>query len=89
MKKDFFVGADVSKDKLDICFLTSNTSVKPKFISLPNDYETIKAYFKSFIKDNIKIVFEHTNNYHIVLQSVLSDLKLRYSLLNPEKTSYF
>lgn len=89
MKKDFFVGADVSKDKLDICFLTSNETKKPLYVSLPNDYETIKAYFKSFIKDNITIVFEYTNNYHIILQKALSDLKLRYSLLNPEKTSYF
>ena len=55
----------------------------------PNDYETIKAYFKSFIKDNITIVFEYTNNYHIALQTALNDLKLRYSVLNPEKTSYF
>ena len=58
MKKDFFVGADISKNTIDICFLTSVETKKPLYVSLPNDYETIKAYFKSFIKDNITIVFE-------------------------------
>ncbi|WP_253908153.1 hypothetical protein [Campylobacter sp. RM16188] len=49
MKNDFFVGADVSKDKLDICFLTSNETKKPLYVSLPNDYETIKAYLNTQI----------------------------------------
>ncbi|QKG28780.1 transposase [Campylobacter sp. RM16187] len=89
MKKDFFVGADVSKDKVDFCFLTSDESKKPKFISLPNDYNVIEAYFKSFTSDNITVVLEYTNNYHIILQRVLNDLGIKYSLLNPEKTSYF
>ena len=89
MKKSFFVGADVSREKIDFCFLTSVESAKPKFVSLPNDTDTIKAYFKSFIKYDIFIVFEHTNNYHVPLQSVLSDLQIKHSALNPAKTSYF
>ncbi|QCD52945.1 transposase [Campylobacter sp. RM16192] len=89
MKKDFFVGADISKDKVDFCFLTSDESKKPKFISLPNDYNVIEAYFKSFTSDNVTVVLEYTNNYHITLQRVLNDLGIKYSLLNPEKTSYF
>ena len=89
MKKVFFVGADVSKEKVDFCFLTSVENVKPKFVSLPNDTDTIKAYFQSFIKDDIFITFEYTNNYHLPLQSALSDLEVRYSALSPSKTSYF
>ena len=89
MKKVFFVGADVSKEKVDFCFLTSVENVKPKFVSLPNDTDTIKAYFQSFIKDDIFITFEYTNNYHLPLQSALSDLKIKYSALSPAKTSYF
>ena len=89
MKKSFFVGADVSREKIDFCFLTLIENSKPKFVSLPNDTDTIKAYFKSFIKDDIFIVFEHTNNYHVPLQSVLSDLQIKHSALNPAKTSYF
>ena len=89
MKKSYFVGADVSKEKIDFCFLTSIESSKPKFVSLPNDTTTIKAYFQSFIKDNIFIVFEHTNNYHVPLQSALSDLQIKHSALNPAKISYF
>lgn len=89
MKKSYFVGADVSKEKIDFCFLTSIESSKPKFVSLPNDTTTIKAYFQSFIKDNIFIVFEHTNNYHVPLQSALSDLQIKHSALNPAKISHF
>jgi len=89
MQKSYFVGADVSKEKIDFCFLTSVESVKPKFVSLPNDTTTIKAYFQSFIKDDIFIVFEHTNNYHVLLQSALSDLQIRHSALSPAKISHF
>ncbi|WP_122862936.1 transposase [Campylobacter showae] len=89
MKKGYFVGADVSKEKIDFCFLTSNEDTKPKFVSLPNEINTIKAYFQSFVKDDIYVVFEHTNNYHLPLQSALSGLAVRYSALSPSKTSYF
>ena len=89
MKKSYFVGADVSKEKIDFCFLTSLESSKPKFVSLPNDTATIKAYFQSFIKDDIFVVFEHTNNYHVPLQSALSDLQIKHSALNPAKISHF
>ena len=89
MKKVYFVGADVSKEKIDFCFLTSNEDTKPKFVSLPNEINTIKAYFQSFVKDDIYVVFEHTNNYHLPLQSALSGLEVRYSALSPSKTSYF
>ena len=89
MKKSYFVGADVSKEKIDFCFLTSIESSRPKFVSLPNDTTTIKAYFQSFIKDDIFIVFEHTNNYHVPLQFALSDLQIKHSALNPAKISHF
>ena len=89
MKKGLFVGADVSKEKIDFCFLSSNENTKPNFISLPNEINTLKAYFQSFIKDEIFIVFEYTNNYHMPLQSVLTDLKIKHSVLNPAKTSHF
>ena len=89
MKKVFFVGADVSREKIDFCFLTSVEDVKPKFVSLPNDTDTIKAYFKSFIKDDIFVVFEYTNNYHVPLQFALTDLSIKHSALNPAKISHF
>lgn len=89
MKKGYFVGADVSRGKIDFCFLTSIENSKPKFVSLPNEINTIKAYFQSFIKDDIFIVFEHTNNYHVPLQSALSNLQIKHSALNPAKISHF
>lgn len=89
MKKSFFVGADVSLEKIDFCFLTSVENAKPKFVSLPNEINTLKAYFQSFLKDDVFVVFEHTNNYHKPLQSLLSDLHIKHSVLNPAKTSHF
>ena len=89
MKKTYFVGADVSKEKIDFCFLTSFENAKPKFISLPNEINTLKAYFQSFVKDDVFVVFEHTNNYHKPLQSMLTELKIKHSVLNPAKTSHF
>ena len=89
MKKGYFVGADVSKEKIDFCFLTSNQDTKPKFVSLPNEINTIKVYFQSFIKDDIYVVFEHTSNYHKPLQLALTELQIKHSALNPAKTSYF
>ena len=89
MKKSFFVGADVSKEKIDFCFLSSNDNTRSKFVSLPNEINTLKAYFQSFIKDDIYVVFEYTNNYHVPLQSALSDLQIKHSVLNPAKISHF
>lgn len=89
MKKSFFVGADVSREKIDFCFLTPVENAKPKFVSLPNDTDTINAYFHSFIKDDVFVVFEYTNNYHVPLQSALADLSIKHSALNPAKISHF
>lgn len=89
MKKGYFVGIDISKDKIDICFLSDNSNLKPKFETIPNKSEVIKAYFKSFVKDNLTVVFEYTNNYHVSLQQVLSELKFKYSVIDPYKVSHF
>lgn len=83
-----FCGIDVSKDKLDICFISNNDSIKPKFDIIPNTESMIKTYFKNQSKD-IVVCFESTSNYHIFLQKILSNLKIKYSVLNPFKTSYF
>ena len=80
MKKTFFCGVDVSKDKIDVCFLTSITSEKAKFETLPNNYDLIKIYFNSFKNDEILVVFEATSNYH---------LNIRYNVTNPYKSSLF
>ncbi|AQW84196.1 IS110 family transposase [Campylobacter pinnipediorum subsp. pinnipediorum] len=89
MKKTYFCGVDVSNDTLDLCFLTNNDNIKPKYEKLPNNKEVLKAYFNSFVNDDILVVLEYTNNYHIALQEALSELKIKYSVLNPNKTSHF
>ena len=89
MKKNFFCGVDVSKNKIDVCFLTSAENQKAKFETLPNTYEVIKVYFESFKNDDILVVFEATSNYHLPLQKALSDLNIRYNVTNPYKSSLF
>ena len=89
MKKNFFCGVDVSKNKIDICFLASSENQKAKFETLPNTYEVIKVYFESFKNDDILVVFEATSNYHLPLQKALSDLNIRYNVTSPYKTSLF
>ncbi|WP_257787869.1 hypothetical protein [Campylobacter pinnipediorum] len=39
MKKAYFCGVDVSKDTLDLSFLTNNDNIKPKQEKLPNNKE--------------------------------------------------
>ena len=56
---------------------------------MPNNYEVIKAYFESFKNDDILVVFEATSNYHLPLQKALSDLKIKYNVTNPYKSSLF
>lgn len=41
--KFYFVGIDISKDKLDICFLQENENFKPKFETIPNKDNIIKS----------------------------------------------
>ncbi len=89
MSKFYFVGIDVSKDKLDICFLGEKSDSKPKFETLPNKENIIKAYFESFKSDKLVVCFEYTNNYHILLQKALTSLKIKYNVLNPAKTSFY
>ena len=89
MKKELFCGIDVSKDKLDICFLSSNPTFKPKYQTLPNEINLIKAYFEPFTQDELLVVFEPTSNYHILLQQTLSALGIKYSMPNPAKSSLF
>ena len=89
MKKELFCGIDVSKDKLDICFLSSNSTFKPKYQTLPNEINLIKAYFEPFMQDELLVVFEPTSNYHILLQQALSALGIKYSMPNPAKSSLF
>ena len=59
MSKFYFVGIDVSKDKLDICFLGEKSDSKPKFETLPNKENIIKAYFESFKSDKLVVCFEY------------------------------
>ena len=88
VKLKFFVGVDVSKDTLDICFLKEEKE-KPQYYKIPNNEETIESFFKNQPFNNIVVCFESTNNYSITLSKVLTNLKITYSEINSYKASLF
>ncbi|PSM52081.1 transposase, IS110 family [Campylobacter blaseri] len=88
MQVKYYVGVDVSKNTLDICFLSSNKKDK-SFYKIPNNQENINSFFNSFKKDEIIVCFESTNNYHIELSKFLTKNKIVYSELSSFKTSLF
>ncbi|RAZ50564.1 IS110 family transposase [Campylobacter hyointestinalis] len=84
----YYIGIDVSKLKLDICILKSLDS--KDFKQIKNDKKDIKDFFISFDDLNdLTVVFETTSTYSYNLAKVLTDLKIKYSELNPLKVSHF
>ena len=75
MKQSYFIGVDVSKEKLDVCVITaSNEMVSEKIIR--NDQSKIKSYLDKLIRklkinaDALLICCEHTGTYTRPLQLV-------------------
>ncbi|RAZ51708.1 transposase [Campylobacter hyointestinalis] len=84
----YYIGIDVSKLKLDICILKSLDS--KDFKQIKNDKKDIKDFFISFENLNdLIVVFETTSTYSYNIAKVLTDLKIKYSELNPLKVSHF
>lgn len=75
------IGIDVSKAKLDICFLSTGECLK-----ITNDEKGFKVFFKHMNKNypNIsRIVLEHTGAYQKELVSFLHSKKLPVCVVNP------
>lgn len=84
----YFVGVDISKDTLDICFLTIDET-KKDFYKIKNNHTNIKALFDSFKFNEIAVCYEATNNYHIEFAKYLTNQKISYSEINAYKSSLF
>lgn len=88
MKLKFYVGVDISKDTLDICFLDKSTK-KTVFYKIPNNTKSIESLFQIYKSDEICVCFETTANYNVSLAKYLYLNKIVYSELNPYKSSLF
>ena len=79
--KQYFVGVDVSKNKLD--FAIDNTKL---FKSFDNDEFGIKtaiSWLENNTNNSIKIVIESTSWYHWLVCLLLSESNYEVCLINP------
>ena len=90
-----FVGIDVSKDKLDLCWLRNAESGKKKSKSMKNNQKShveVHHWLLKTIKcesSEILIILEPTNVYHEALMYYLSDQGFKMFLANYGKAKKF
>lgn len=80
------IGIDVSKAKLDICFLSSGECIK-----INNDIQGFKLLLKHIKKNYIvkRIIIEHTGNYQRDIVNYLQKYKFIVCVVNPSKVRAF
>ena len=80
------IGIDVSKAKLDICFLSSGECIK-----ISNDIQGFKLLLKHIKKNYIvkRIIIEHTGNYQRDIVNYLQKYKFIVCVVNPSKVRAF
>lgn len=83
--QNYFIGVDVSKAKLDICILENQN---PHYYQIKNIKDEIVAFFSKYT-DTKLCVFEPTNTYDHILQSVLSELNVNFKKVDAYKFSYY
>jgi len=91
MKKNV-IGVDVSKEKLDFCFL-QNEKISKEW-TLPNSTAAIKSSLKSLLKGSkldvseVLICAEHTGQYSYPLSCACEELELSLWLENPAQIKH-
>jgi hypothetical protein len=79
MKQKYFIGIDISKQKLDLAIILSDFRIVDEQV-IPNQQVKIKSFLKGFIKkhgietENLLICVEHTGIYNSPLQRVCVEL---------------
>lgn len=86
-----FVGIDVSKDKLDVCFLQKDTKLYLTVVNSVDGFEQILNFCSlNFSKFVPHVLFESTGSYSLSLCEFLTKQKILYKMVNPQKThAYF
>ena len=79
------IGIDVSKAKLDICFLTTGET-----ITISNDNEGFAKLLKRVRRYNVeRIIVEHTGNYQKEVVRYLQKHNLKVCVVNPSNVRNF
>jgi transposase len=79
MKQKYFIGIDISKQKLDLAIILSDFRIVDEQV-IPNQQVKIKSFLKGFIKkhgietENLLICVEHTGIYNSPLHRVCVEL---------------
>ena len=77
-------------DQADKANLDQTQSKEQKqFFKIPNNPNSIKAFFVNFNLNQTAVTFEATNNYGVNLAKTLSELKIPFQELNAYKSSLF
>ena len=85
MKKEFIIGIDVSKDKLDACLLAFGSSDPIEEKLIRNVKVDITKYLqricKKYEKGKLLVCLEHTGYYGLQLCVVLQQLEIDYAVV--------
>lgn len=84
-----YVGADVSKDTIDISY---HSDVKRISAKIDNETKAIKVFVKKMKVEKgatLHFVFESTGYYSKTLYTTLRDLKIPFSQINPRYSNAF
>jgi len=79
MKQKYFIGIDISKQKMDLAIILSDFRIVDEQV-IPNQQVKIKSFLNGFIKkhgietENLLICVEHTGIYNSPLQRVCVEL---------------
>jgi transposase len=88
--KKFFIGSDVSKEKLDICLCNDSAIIDERII--PNHIKAIKMCLGEFVKGNdagdFIICAEYTGQYTYPLCCACTELGIDLWLENPAQIKY-
>ena len=91
--KKFIIGIDVSKEKLDVCFTQTGSTILDEAI-VENSTQAIKTSLNKFLKKNktanedVLICAEYTGQYTYPLSSVCNELSIDLWLENPAQIKY-
>jgi transposase len=80
MKKQVFIGIDVSALTLDICIRIDSDT---KSLVIENQSKAVKKFLKQFVSEDIFIAMENTGRYNWPVYEALSSFNYTVYVINP------
>lgn len=85
MKKEFIIGVDVSKDKLDLCLVKHGSSDFLEEKVIVNQPSSIQKFFKRIVQkysiSNVLVCLENTGHYGLYLCCVIEEMGIDYTMV--------